>query len=203
MSKLHGAIERAAKHVDAKKEALAKATAALADLLDRRRAPAAREEEQDFYEENDYDMETDQVGRRHADKLGNSWQESWCQSCWKEDDRASPDPMQPSLEIDMLKSVIAEAQQTQHAFQQSIMAENAKFQQTVAGMLGKLWEEAQRAPSTPTGTGVLSTPNQDWSERQRQAVSGVNTDFPTPRVPEDEDELTVQQLALQDQPPHL
>ena len=42
MSKLHGAIERAAKQVDAKKEALAKATAALAgaedhyrDLLDR------------------------------------------------------------------------------------------------------------------------------------------------------------------------
>ena len=49
----------------------------------------------------------------------------------------------------------------------------------------------------------LHTPNLDWSERKRQAVSGVNTDFPSPRVPEDEDELTVQQLALQDQPPHL
>ena len=145
MSKLHGAIERAAKQVDAKKEALAKATAALAgaedhyrDLLDRRRALAAREEEQDFYEENEYDMETDHVGQWwRADKLGNSWQESWGQSYWKEDDRASPDLMQPSLEIDMLKSVIAEAQQTQHAFQQSIMAENAKFQQNVASMLGK------------------------------------------------------------------
>ena len=162
------------------------------------------EEEQDFYEENEYDMETDHVGQWwHADKLGSSWQESWGQSYWKEDDRASPDLMQPSLEIDMLKSVIAEAQQTQHAFQQSIMAENATFQQTVASMLGKLWEDAQRAPSTPEGTGVPFTPNQDWSERKRQAVSGVNTDFPTPRVPEDEDELTVQQIALQDQPPHL
>ena len=211
MSKLHSAIERAAKQVDAKKEALAKATAALAgaedhyrDLLDRRRALAATEEEQDFYEENDYDMETDQVGQWwHADKLENSWQESWGQSYWKEDDRASPDLMQPSLEIDMLKSAIAEAQPTQHAFQQSIIAENAKFQQTVAGMLGKLWDKAQRAPSTPAGTGVPSTPNQDWSERKRQAVSGVNTVFPTFRVPEDEDDLTVQQLALQDQPPHL
>ena len=130
MSKLHSAIERAAKQVDAKKEALAKATAALAgaedhyrDLLDRRRALAATEEEQDFYEENDYDMETDQVGQWwHADKLENSWQESWGQSYWKEDDRASPDLMQPSLEIDMLKSAIAEAQPTQHAFQQSIIA---------------------------------------------------------------------------------
>ena len=145
MSKLHGAMERAAKQVDAKKEALAKATAALAgaedhfrDLLDRRRALAAREEEQDFYEENEYDMETDHVGQWwHADKLGNSWQESWGQSYWKEDDRASPDLMQPSLEIDLLKSVIAEAQQSQHAFQQSIMAENAKFQQTVASMVTK------------------------------------------------------------------
>ena len=136
-------------------------------------------------------------------QLGNYWQESWGQSFWKEDDRASPDLMQPSLEIDMLKSVIAEAQQTQHAFQQSIMAENAKFQQNVASMLGKLWEDAQRAPSTPAGTVVPFTPNQDWSERKRQAISGVNTDFPTPRVPEDEDELTVQQIALQDQPPHL
>ena len=45
----------------------------------------------------------------------------------------------------MLKPVIAEAQQTQHAFQQSIMAENAKFQQNVASMLGKLWEDAHRA----------------------------------------------------------
>ena len=212
MSKLHGAIERAAKQVDAKKDALAKATAALAgaedhyrDLLDRRKAVAARrKEEQDFYEENEYDMETDHVGQWwRADKLGNSWQESWGQSYWKEDDRASPDLMQPSLEIDMLKSVIAEAQQTQHAFQQSIMAENAKFQQNVASMLGKLWEDAQRAPSTPAGTVVPFTPNQDWSERKRQAISGVNTDFPTPRVPEDEDELTVQQIALQDQPPHL
>ena len=122
---------------------------------------------------------------------------------WKKDDRASPDLMQPSLEIDMLKSVIADAQQTQHAFQQSIMAENVKFQQTVASMLGKLWEDAQRAPSTPAGAGVPFTPNQDWSERKLQAVSGVNTDFPTPRVPEDEDELTVQQIVLQDQPPHL
>ena len=211
MSKLHGAIERAAKQVDAKKDALAKATAALAgaedhyrDLLDRRKALAAREEEQDFYEENEYDMETDHVGRWwRADKLGNSWQESWNQSYWKEDDRASPDLMHPSLEIDMLKSVIAEAQQTQHAFQQSLMAENAKFQQNVASMLGKLWEDAQRAPSTPLGTVVPFTPNQDWSERKRQAISGVNTDCPIPRVPEDEDEMTVQQIALQDQPPHL
>ena len=115
----------AAKQVDAKKEALAKATAALAsaedhrDLLDRRRALAAREEEQDFYEENGHDMETDHMGHWwHADKLGNYWQKSWGQFCWKEDDRASPDFLQPLLEIDMLKSVIAEAQQTQHAFQQ-------------------------------------------------------------------------------------
>ena len=145
------------------------------------KALAAREEEQDFYEENEYDMETDHVGRWwRADKLGNSWQESWNQSYWKEDDRASPDLMHPSLEIDMLKSVIAEAQQTQHAFQQSIMAENAKFQQNVASMLGKLWEDAQRAPSTPLGTVVPFTPNQDWSERKRQAISGVNTDCPLP-----------------------
>ena len=211
MSKLHGATERAAKQVDAKKEAVAKATAALAgaedhyrDLLDRRRALAAREEDQDFYEENEYDMETDHVGQWwRADKLGNSWQESLGQSYWKEDDRASPDLMQPSLEINMLKSVIAEAQQTQHAFQQSIVAENAKFHQNVASMLGKLWEDAQRAPSAPAGTVVPFTPNQDWSETKRQAISGVNTDFPTPRVPEDENELTVQHIALQDQPSHL
>ena len=167
MSELHGALERAAKQVDAKKEALAKATAALAgaedhyrELVDRRRALAAREEEQDFYEENDYDMEADRVGDWwQADKPGNSWQESWCQSHWKEDDRTSLEPVRPSLENDMLKSAMAEAQQTQHAFQQSILAENAKFQQTVAGMLGKFWEEAQRAPSTPAGTGAPSTPN--------------------------------------------
>ena len=80
-SKLYGAIERAAKQVDAKKEAPDKATAVLAsaedhyrDLLGRRRAPAAREEEQDCYEENDYDMKTDPVGQWwQADKLGNSW----------------------------------------------------------------------------------------------------------------------------------
>ena len=62
MSKLH-ALERAAKQVNAKREALAKATAALdgaedhyRDLVDRRKAQAAREEEQDFYEENDFDI---------------------------------------------------------------------------------------------------------------------------------------------------
>ena len=103
----------------------------------------------------------------------------------------------------MLQSAMAVAQQTQHAFQQSMMAENAKFQQTVAGMLGKLWEEAKTAPSTPRGR--HPHPNQDWNERKRHAVSGMNTDVPTHRVPEDEDEVTVQQLAKpqQDQPPHL
>ena len=92
MSKLHGAKERAAKQVDAEKEALAKATAALAgaedhyrDLLGRQRALAAREEEQDFYKENEHDMETEHVGQWwRAGNLGNSWQESWGQSYWKE-----------------------------------------------------------------------------------------------------------------------
>ena len=104
----------------------------------------------------------------------------------------------------MLKSAIAEAQQTQHAFQQSTVAQNAKFQQTVAGMLGRLWQVAKRALSTPAGIRAPSTPNHDRNERKRQAVSGMNTNFPTPRVPEDEDDRTVQQLAQpQDQPPHL
>ena len=69
MSKLHGAIGRIAKQVNSKREALAKATAALAgakehykDLLHRRYSLASREEGQDFYEENDYDTETDRVG---------------------------------------------------------------------------------------------------------------------------------------------
>ena len=104
----------------------------------------------------------------------------------------------------MLKSMMAEAQQTQHAFQQSIMVESAKFQQTVAGMLGKLWEEAQRAPSTTAGSEAPSTPNHNWGERKRQAVAEVKTDFPASRALDDEDEFTVQQLALQqDQPQHL
>ena len=105
-------------------------------------------------------------------------QESWNQSYWKEDDRASPDLMQPSLEIDMLKSVIAEVQQTQHAFQQSIMAENAKFQQNVVSMLGKLWEDAQRAPSTPVGTVVIdlscSSTISDRGNGSLQSVSHYN-----------------------------
>ena len=149
------------------KEALAKATAALAgaedhhrDLVDRRKAlaPSEKEKEGTFTWKTIYDMETDRVGARwQADKRGNSRQNSWWQSEWKEDDRASPEPSQPSLEIEMLKSMMAEAQQTQYAFQQSMMVEKAKFQQAVVGILGKMREEAQRAPSTPAGTGAIHT----------------------------------------------
>ena len=197
MSKLHGAIERAAKQVDAKKDALAKATAALAgaeghyrDLLDRRKALAAREEEQDFYEENEYDMETDHVGQ-----WGQSLLEGRRQSFTR-----------PHATIVGDRHVeIGDCRGTADPACLPTVNHGGKCEvpENVASMLGKLWEDAQRAPSTPAGTVVPFTPNQDWSERKRQAISGVNTDFPTPRVPEDEDELTVQQIALQDQPPHL
>ena len=202
----------AAKQVGAKKEALAKATAALAgaedhyrDLLDRRRALAAREEEQDFYEENEYDMETDHVGQWwRADKLGNSWQESWGQSYWKEDDRASPDLMQPSLEIDMLKLVIAEAQQTQHAFQQSISrGGKCEVPATCCEHVGQALGSCPASSFHSCGYGGAIYTKPGLEREEASGDLGVNTDFPTPRVPEDEDELTVQQIALHDQPPHL
>ena len=149
------------------KEALAKATAALAgpedhcrDQVDRRNAPAARKEEQDCYEGNDFAMDPNHVGNWwQADGLGNSWQESSYQSRWKEEDGGRTRALAAIVGDRNLE--IAEAERTQYAFQQSMMAEKTKFQQTVTGMLGKLWEEAQRAPSTLAGTGATSTPKQD------------------------------------------
>ena len=92
--------------------------------------------------------------------------------------------------------------QTQHAFQQSILAENAKFQQC-CWYVGQILGRSAASSFHAGGHGAPSTPNQDWNERKRQAIAGLSTDIPTPKLSDDEDELAVQQLALKDQPPHL
>ena len=169
------------------------------DHVDRRRALAARNEGQDFHEENDYDMEPDRVGD------------------WWQADR----PGQFVARI-VLSPLLEGGRQGDCQFTRALAAivgdrnvDNGDCRSTtdpvclpavnngrkcevsanVAGMLGKLWEEGQRASSTLAGTGAPSTPIQDWSERKRQAAAGVNTDFHASRVLDDEDERTARKAA--------
>ena len=174
------------------------------DLLDRRRALAAREEEQDFYEEKRTRHGNRSCGTMVACRQAGQFLARIVGSVSLEGGRQSFTRPHATIVGDRHVEIgdcggtadPACLPTVNHGGKCEVPANCSEH---VGQALGRC--PASSFHSCGYGGAIYTKPGVEREETS--GGLGVKTDFPTPRVPEDEDELTVQQIALQDQPPHL